>query len=316
MAIELRSPRADELAAIHRLHRRVEIADAIPIVTPADEFEEWLRDPHLSLADDARVATVDGELAGYGRLWHRPSDSGEARVFLLGAVDPARRGRGVGRALLAWQLARGREILRSAPPALPRFLRTQIYDFERSAIALYERAGLTPVRYFEEMIRPLEPGDAAPEPPGIALRRWDVGRSEELRAVHNEAFADLWGSSPLDRDAWAHRLDEHGNRLDLSWIAVDGDRIVGFALCGHFPDDEALIGRRDGWIRHLGVARDRRNRGVASALVLASCTTFAAAGFTHAALGVDSDSPTGAHRIYHRLGFRRLHRMVQHQLEV
>jgi ribosomal protein S18 acetylase RimI-like enzyme len=33
-------------------------------------------------------------------------------------------------------------------------------------------------------------------------------------------------------------------------------------------------------------------------------------------LGVDSDNPSGAYRLYERVGFRRLHRMIQHQREV
>jgi ribosomal protein S18 acetylase RimI-like enzyme len=37
---------------------------------------------------------------------------------------------------------------------------------------------------------------------------------------------------------------------------------------------------------------------------------------THLALGVDSENPTGAYRIYERLGYRRMHRSVIHQLAV
>jgi hypothetical protein len=47
----------------------------------------------------------------------------------------------------------------------------------------------------------------------------------------------------------------------------------------------------------LGTEPDYRNRGIASALVLASCRSFAEADFSHAALGVDSANPNGAYRI-------------------
>jgi mycothiol synthase len=316
MTAQLRPALPAELDAIHALNRRVEIADGIPLVTPREEFDEWKDDPHFSLSHDSRVAVVEGAIVAYGRLWHRPSDSLQSRVFLMGAVDPAWRKQGIGRTLLSWQLARGREILRAAPAHLPRFLRTQAYDFEREAISLYERCGLVAIRYFHELVRPLASIESVVQAPGISLVRWDPSRSEELRVLYNEAFADMWGSSPLDRDGWAHRLAEFGCRTDLSWMALDGDRIVGLALNGHFPGDEELTGRRDGWIRNLGVARAHRKRGIASALVMASCEAFGAAGFTHAALAVDSESPTGAHRIYHRLGFRSLHRMIQHQQEL
>ncbi len=312
----LRPARADDLDAIHQLVRRVEVADGIPIITPREELAEWTADPHLDFAADSRVAIVDGQIAGYGRTWYRPSDALQSRVFLMGAVDPAHRGRGIGRQILTWQLARGREILMTAPADLPRFLRTQAYDFERGAIALYERCGLAPVRWFQELLRSLPDEPTVPDLPGVDLVAWDAGRTEELRLLHNQAFADMWGSTPLDRDAWAHRLEAFGNRFDLSWMALAGGRAVSFALNACFPEDEQVTGRRDGWIRTLGTARAHRKRGIASALVLASCRSFRRAGLTHAALGVDGDSPTGAHLLYRRLGFEPMHRMVQHQLEV
>jgi mycothiol synthase len=313
---ELRPARPDDLAAIHGLVRRVEIADRIPIVTPPEELDEWRDDPHFSFADDSRVAVSGDHIAGYGRLWHRPSESLHARVFMLGAVDPDHRRRGLGRAIIEWQLARARAILLAGPPQLRAFIRTQAYDFERDAIALYERHGLVPVRYVDELGRPLDELEPVPPVDGVSLVPWDPDRSEELRAVYNEGFSDQWGTTPLDREAWAHRLAAFGMRFDLSWMAVRGGELVALALNGHFPGDEAVTGRRDGWIRSLATRRAERRRGIGSALVLASCHWFRRSGLSHAMLGVDSDNPSGAYRLYERIGFRRLHRSIQHQLEV
>lgn len=83
-----------------------------------------------------------------------------------------------------------------------------------------------------------------------------------------------------------------------------------------FPGDKAVTGRLDGWIDLLSVVRSHRGRGVASALIIASLRSFQEAGFTHAALGVDSENPTGADRVYERLGFRPMHRSVMHQLQL
>jgi ribosomal protein S18 acetylase RimI-like enzyme len=66
----------------------------------------------------------------------------------------------------------------------------------------------------------------------------------------------------------------------------------------------------------LGTLRSHRKRGIASALVLTACRAFREQGFTHAALGVDSESPTGANRLYQTLGFTELNKSVQHQLEI
>ncbi|HKX75358.1 MAG TPA: GNAT family N-acetyltransferase, partial [Acidimicrobiia bacterium] len=246
----------------------------------------------------------------------RASGEREERAYLLGGVHPDFRRRGIGTSLFGWQLGRATEQLRATGNGLPRFVRTQAYDFETSAIALYERHGLLPIRYQDELLRPLEHPSPSVSVEGIEISGWEPPRSEEARAVYNEAFADHWGSTPRDRKSWDHHLTSTGIRLDLSFIATDAGRLVGLALNAHYPDDQALTGRRDGWIFQLAVLRSHRRRGIASALIGASLEAFRQAGFTHAALGVDSENPTGAYRLYEGLGFRRMTRSIVHQLQV
>lgn len=316
MTVALRPASPADIAALHALNRLIEIEDQIPIVTPIEEFEDWVDDPHFSFENDSLVAMDDGNLVGFARLWHRPSTEIQSRVFMLGGVEPLHRRQGIGSKLLEWQINRGREILADAPDGLPRYLRTAAYDFEKEAIALYEKHGLAPIRYSYELIRPISEVAVVPETPGIDIVAWDPERDEELRQVTNAAFADHWGSTPVDPEAWKHRMDSFGVRLDLSYMAVDGNQIVGIMLAGHFPSDQELTGRRDGWIMTLGTLRSHRKRGIASALVLVACNAFRDEGFTHAALGVDSESPTGAYRLYQKLGFTELNKSVQHQMEI
>ena len=316
MIPDLRPASADDIPAIHALNRRIEIHDEVPLVTPIDEFEEWIVDPHFSFDHDSQIALLNREVVGYARLWHRPSNEIQARVFMVGGVDPSHRKRGIGSSLMVWQIRRGQEILAGAPPDLPRYLRTMAFDFEKEAIALYERHGLRPIRYFYELIRPVSEVASVPHSPGIEIVAWDPARDEELREMTNASFADHWGSTPVDREAWAHRMESFGIRLDLSLMALDEDRIVGMLLASHFPDDQTVTGRLDGWIATLGTVRSHRKRGIASALVLTACHAFRREGFTHAVLGVDSESPTGAYRLYQALGFSELNKSVQHQLEV
>ena len=316
MTIEIRPTSPNDIASLHALNRLIETGDQIPIVTPIEEFEDWVDDPHFSFENDSRVAIGNGELVGFARLWHRPSTEIQARVYMIGGVDPLHRRQGIGSKLLEWQMNRGREILAEAPAGLPRYLRTVAYVFEKEAIALYEKHGLAPIRYSYELIRPVSEVEAVPETPGIDIVAWDPERDEELRQVTNASFADHWGSTPLDPEAWKHRLESFGVRLDLSYMALDRNQVVGIMLAGHFPSDEELTGRLDGWIQTLGTLRSHRKRGIASALVLTACHAFRDEGFTHAALGVDSESQTGAYRLYQKLGFTELTKSVQHQLEV
>jgi ribosomal protein S18 acetylase RimI-like enzyme len=130
----------------------------------------------------------------------------------------------------------------------------------------------------------------------------------------NAAFADHWGSTPRDEQAWHHEINATGWRHDLSFVALDGDNVVGFSRNQNFPDDFEDTGRRDGWIGSLGVLRSHRGRGIARSLIIHSFHAFVAAGFDHAVLGVDTENPTGAYRLYEGLGFQRMTRLIAHQL--
>jgi ribosomal protein S18 acetylase RimI-like enzyme len=304
-----------DLDAVHALERRIEVHEARPLVTPHEEFAEWLEDPFLDLARDTRLVERDGRVIAWGRVWCRDDREREARAFLFGGVDPAHRRQGIGGELLAWLIASAGKRLAAAPAGLPRYVRAIAYAGQADALALFARHGLAPARYSDELVRDLAaPLDPTPSP-GIAIVPWDDARSEEARVAENEAFADHWGSAPRDPVAWRKDLAEHGSRLDLSFLALDGDRVVGVTRNGSYPEDAALTGRRDGWIRNLSVVRSHRRRGIAAALLAASIEAFRGAGLTHAALGVDSENPTGAYGLYQRLGFRPLHRVVVCQKE-
>ena len=63
-----------------------------------------------------------------------------------------------------------------------------------------------------------------------------------------------------------------------------------------------------GWVSELGVAPAWRRRGLGLALLRESFRRFRETGETVAALGVDSQNPTGATRLYERAGMRVLWR--------
>jgi ribosomal protein S18 acetylase RimI-like enzyme len=304
------------LPDLYELYRRIEIFDEIPIVTPWEEIAEMADDPHLDLPNDGRMAVADNRAIGFCHVLRRPGESDHARAFLVGGVHPEHRRQGIGSALFSWQMERGAEVLRRDSPDVPRFLRTFAFDFEKGAIALYERHGLTLIRYFAELIRPLTDPISVPPVAGIDIVPWQHERSEEARLLMNLAFSDHWGSTPRDQAAWEHLIRGTGTRLDMSYLAIAGDRVAGASVNFHYPTDQEITGRRDGWIGHLGTHPQFRKRGIASALIEAACAHFQEAGFDHAMLGVDSDSLTGAYRLYESLGFRPLHRQVQHQIEV
>jgi mycothiol synthase len=319
--VEFRSMLPAEIPTVVALINRSEHHDGVERVVDEEEFREELETQEIDLDLDTRVAVVGGEIVGYTNTFFLPSEVRQERCYVFGYVDPSFRGRGIGRVLLGWSIDRGSEQLRSTGRDLPRYLRVDSYDFIEDAHRLYRRMGFTPVRWFEELLRPLDDLPVPVEVPGVRLEPWpaeDEGRDEEIRIVKNEAFADHWGSTPTSPQMWHGMVRGFGARPDLSMVAVEADsgRIVGYALNHRYEEDDALIGRSDAWIDNLGTLSEWRGRGIASALLVASLERFAEAGLTHASIGVDSDNPTGAARLYRNLGFEPRQRSITYEIVV
>lgn len=317
----LRAATLDDRPAIHAVVSAANEFDGLPIVVTLDEIEQDLDDDAVVLATDARVAVDDaGAVVGYAFAYHMPSDVALERCYVFGDVHPRWRRRGIGTALLGWGRIRAEELLRSSGSNLPKYVRVDAYDYCEADHALFGAGGFTPVRWFEELLRPLV--DLPPEPApgaieGLTIVPWSHERSEELRRVRNDTFADHWGSTPVPADRWDEQVTGHGAYPECSFFAVDGDdRVVALCWNNRYPEDDELLGRCDGWIQTLGVARDWRGKGVASALIAASLHAFARAGLTHASITVDGDSPTGAARLYRALGFEPRQRSITCEIRV
>jgi len=140
---------------------------------------------------------------------------------------------------------------------------------------------------------------SAPEwPDGIAVRSFQDGDARTFYELHQETFEDIWEPVRETYDEWAHWSIESRDFVPELWfLAVDGDEAAGFAMCHPYATRKEL-----GWIRILGVRRAWRRRGLARALLRHAFREFRARGLTHAGLGVDSTSPTGANKLYEQVG--------------
>jgi GNAT superfamily N-acetyltransferase len=285
-------------------------------VTPLHEVEEELSEPHMDLEKHTRGVWDGDRMVAYGRIWHRPSGAILERAYLQGRVDPEHRGRGIGRELFAWQVESATRILEEIEAPIPRYMRADEWDWIAEAHHMYQRFGMEPVRYFTEMIKPLYTPEEFEPTAGIEIIPYDRSRDAQALETLNRSFADHWGSSPTDMASYQHRLEGQGIDLGRSFLAIFERQVVGISLNAHFPEDEELLGRRDGWVESLGVLKEWRRKGVATALLKASFNAFLEAGFTHAALGVDTENPNDALKLYTGLGFEATHRSITSELEI
>jgi mycothiol synthase len=299
-----------------RLHEEARVVDGGAEVMTGEVARHDLADPSCPPASNTlALALADGMLAASIAVHERLHGVSSRRAFLWGVTHPAHRGRGIGRAILDWGLARADEILADQPADLVRVV--EVFKEERlsDAVALHEAAGFRPARWYVDMRRDLrEPIPAESTPGAIRIREYDAALGEQLRLAHNEAFADHWGSEPLTAEIWNREfVGDPYFRGDLSFVAFDGDEIAGYSINYVAEPDWQATGIREGWVGQVGVPRPWRRRGLATALLVRSMRAFRDAGLEAAILGVDVENPTGALGVYERVGFQPVRRFVRLQ---
>ena len=315
---EYRAASLADAPAICDLVVRSERHDGVPRVLDLVELIEEMSDESVDLAARSLVALIDARVVGHMIVHHRRADVVEQRCHLDGTVDPAFRGQGVGSTLVEFGIEQARTVLTAIDDDLPKFIRLAGYDYIDSIQRLAARMGFTPVRYFDELLRPLTDLPERFGVEGLRIEPWPTDRDDEIRASKNTAFLDHWGSVPTPAAAWHDQLHGYSGRPDLSFIAVEAttDQVVAMLVTSRYESDDETLGRRDGWIQTLGTLREWRGKGVGSALIVEALHAYLADGLTHASIGVDSENPSGAARLYRNLGFLPRQRMVTHQIEV
>ena len=306
-----------ELIAAHELALECDRFDGYPWVVDLGELKERLRACNTDLATDSLAAFVDERLVAYVISCHSQADAPEETTKFSTRYSPDHRNDDVPDTLMRWAVGRATEQLLASGKDRPAYVSAAALEHDHWNRDLYERHGLRPVRWFESLLRPLTVVPEPVEVSGLRIVPWPDERDEDLRSMINTAFEDHWGHSPLSKAEWQYQVHGPHGRPDLSFIALDSaDRAVAASVNSHYPEDEALLGRAEAWIGTLGTLREWRGRGVATALISHSLRAFAAAGMSHARIGVDSENPSGAARLYRNLGFERIECSVVHQLRV
>jgi mycothiol synthase len=311
-SLTARPYRPEDAAALTELYNTVERdAGGHPGYT-ADETQAVLDATVADRSADTRLlVTADGVLTAAGVVATPPA--GGFRVDLYGGVDPSWRGRGVGRDLFAWQVARAQEIHRATAPDADWKVEASALVADETATRLFERFGFRVARYYFEMLAPAGPDAAkvAPLPADLRVVTYEPRHEKALYDTHMEAFSDHWGYQKREFENWTMFTTRNELfRPDLSRIAFDGDEIASYVLAYDDADPDRV------YIGQVGTRRPWRRRGLAGALLADVLTATAAAGTGFVYLGVDADSPTGAVGVYERVGFEVEAKSVSYQLSL
>jgi mycothiol synthase len=302
-----RAASVGDAPAVAELINEVNEAESGIPLTSVEEVRDDLSTPGRDEEDTILLIADDGTLAGYLDWWADAEPFTE--VQQLSFVRPALWGRGLNAWLLRLGEERARRKVERAGPGSPVYLRVSRWATNEGAGRLFASLGYTYSRTFHEMRMELDGPVAAPEMPDrIAIRTFD--RQRDAQAVHAalaEAFADHWGGTFDPFDLWLHQhIEGESSGFDpgLWFVALDGDEVVGAVSCrASTPRSEDAA-----HVSTLGVRRAWRKGGIGRALLLAAFSELQLRRIAAVDLGVDSESQTGATRLYEQVGMRVVRR--------
>jgi mycothiol synthase len=308
----MRPAQSEDLYAVAQLMYEAweDDGDTTMAATPEDLKIQWQK-PGFDLEHDTFVVeTQEGTIVGFDQFDNRYM---HAILEAEGYVHPRFKDRGIGTALLHAVEKRAHEEMRLAESDVRISLRSPINNRDQAARELHKNEGYSPLRYYWRMeINLTAPPVPANFPEGIELRPFV--RDEHAHAVldaQNESFRDHWGNYDETYEQWAPRKFGRKEFNPTLWMIawdVHSAQIAGFS--------QNRYRGGIGWIGTLGVRRPWRKRGLGEALLLHSFAEFYTRGTTTIGLGVDAQNPTGATRLYQKVGMYAVSEFVVYEKEL
>jgi GNAT superfamily N-acetyltransferase len=253
---------------------------------------------------DALIAEVEGEIVAYGEVRWEDQNDGTRAYQVWGAVDPAWRRRGIGRAMLHWNLDRARQIAAGHETTRERWFGSWDEDANVGAAALLRSEGFRSYRRFHLMVRPnLDDIEEPPLPDGLEVRPVTEADWWAIYQADNEAFRDHFGGVDPSEAGYRRWVDYPLFEPSLFAVAWDGNEVAGAVLGMIDPAENERHGYARGWLGSVFVRRPWRRRGLAAALMGRCMVLLRDRGITSAQLGVDRENPNQALHLYEHAGF-------------
>lgn len=261
-----------------------------PSVDRDADLRIWQCDDEIRAFARLDIDPVDGE--HHGRLYYAIARADDA------ALEPE---------IWQWAAKRLCHVAGDAPARLVHAVDVQ--DPERGE--RLHAAGFVRFRSYLALVRPLDSLPSLAAPQGFAIRGCrPTTDAVAYVGVYNVAFADAYRFTPLAVDDFLHDTTSPSYDAELDLVLVDPEgQLAGYCFAEIDAEHPQL-----GHVASLGVLPSLRRRGLAEALLGEALRRLAQRGATRAHLFVDADSPTGATRLYGRIGFEQLY--VQRRFEL
>ncbi len=299
--LHVRSANRDDAQAIAKINSQYELAETgTTESTVNDVFELWDSE-RMVLTTNTRVITIQsGELVGYTGV--AATDRG-IMLDVHTTVHPSYQNQPM---ILAYLHQFAEERARSLCAENPT-LSCQLYtwSFTPTTRQALEQNGYI-VESSDYRMEISFTDDAPPPVPqplqGITIRPFVAGKEEQ--AVYNviaEAFPDIDGKPYRPFEEWYERVFEKSTSFEPSmlYVALVDNQIVGTTLCRIYPEDQ------DGYIWQVAVLRAWRGRGIARQLLLTAFGEYYRRGIRRVQLSVNSESQTGSHQLYAKVGMHK-----------
>ena len=299
--LHVRPANRDDAQAIADINIQHELAETGSTEsTVSDVFELWDSERMVLVTDTCVLTAQGGELVGYTGV------AATDRGVMLDVHTTVHSSHQEPSTLLAYLYQFAEERARSLcaeNPTLPRQLYT--WSSKGSARQSLEQDGYVIENSDYRMEITFTDNTPPPKPQllqGVTIRPFVAGKEE--RAVYDviaSAFPDIDGKPYRPFEDWYKNVFEKSTSFEPSmlYVALVDDHIVGTTLCRIYPEDAA------GYVWQVAVLRSARGRGIARQLLLTAFDEYYRRGIRRVELHVASESQTGSHQLYAKVGMSK-----------
>ncbi len=188
-------------------------------------------------------------------------------------------------------------------------------------VRIYESFGFKLVRVTQLMKANLDGNfSEAEENREVIVREMAIADDEEIALItrlDNEAFKEHFNYRPVTVEEIKYMLLEMPwYQHKKAWCALVEGEPVGYVIGGIDVGLNAEKHVRYGWVLDIGVLKPHRRKRVGLTLIQKAMRDLKSMGMDTALLYVDETNPTGAMKLYERVGFTTYHRNAVYELQL